>query len=185
MLHVQGNVTGQFNQDMYTEILRGGRRVIMLNDDTIEEQEFEDELKGLQSDLRKLVHEIFKKKLGITPDKVLSFSDINYPQNMREAELDGRQKATLIKNYIDGMEKLLKSKKYKEAVSDMMFDMIAVGDYEYNEITMERVKLLAIYVTNPDIDRDDVDELRKQFKVPVYPDASRSQIDQVLKQINL
>ena len=83
------------------------------------------------------------------------------------------------------MEKLLKSKKYKEAVSDMMFDMIAVGDYEYNEITMERVKLLAIYVTNPDIDRDDVDELRKQFKVPVYPDASRSQIDQVLKQINL
>ena len=185
LLHVQGNVTGQFNQDMYTEILRGGRRVIMLNDDTIEEQEFEDELKGLQSDLRKLVHEIFKKKLGITPDKVLSFSDINYPQNMREAELDGRQKATLIKNYIDGMEKLLKSKKYKEAVSDMMFDMIAVGDYEYNEITMERVKLLAIYVTNPDIDRDDVDELRKQFKVSVYPDASRSQIDQVLKQINL
>ncbi len=66
-----------------------------------------------------------------------------------------------------------------------MFDMIAVGDYEYNEITMERVKLLAIYVTNPDIDRDDVDELRKQFKVPIYPDASRSQIDQVLKQINL
>ena len=185
LLHVQGNVTGQFNQDMYSEILRGGRRVIMLNDDTIEEQEFEDELKGLQSDLRKLVHEIFKKKLGITPDKVLSFSDINYPQNMREAELDGRQKATLIKNYIDGMEKLLKSKKYKEAVSDMMFDMIAVGDYEYNEITMERVKLLAIYVTNPDIDRDDVDELRKQFKVSVYPDASRSQIDQVLKQINL
>ena len=185
LLHVQGNVTGQFNQDMYTEILRGGRRVIMLNDDTIEEQEFEDELKGLQSDLRKLVHEIFKKKLGITPDKALSFSDINYPQNMREAELDGRQKATLIKNYIDGMEKLLKSKKYKEAVSDMMFDMIAVGDYEYNEITMERVKLLAIYVTNPDIDRDDVDELRKQFKVPIYPDASRSQIDQVLKQIIL
>ena len=100
-------------------------------------------------------------------------------------ELDGRQKATLIKNYLDGIVKHLKNNKYKEAVSDMMFDMIAVGDYEYNEITMERVKLLAIYVTNPDIDRDDVDELRKQFKVSVYPDASRSQIDQVLKQINL
>ena len=144
LLHVKGNVTGQFNQDMYTEILRGGRRVIMLNDDTIEEQEFEDELKGLQSEFRKLVHEIFKKKLGIKPDSPLSFSDNNYPENILRTELDGRQKATLIKNYLDGMEKLLKNKKYKEAVSDMMFDMIAVGDYEYNEITMEKVKLISI-----------------------------------------
>ena len=33
VLHVKGNVTGQFNQDLYTEILKSGRRVIMLNDD--------------------------------------------------------------------------------------------------------------------------------------------------------
>ena len=184
LLHVKGNVTGQFNQDMYTEILRGGRRVIMLNDDTIEEQEFEDELKGLQSELRKLVHEIFKKKLGIKPDSPLSFSDNNYPENILRTELDGRQKATLIKNYLDGMEKLLKNKKYKEAVSDMMFDMIAVGDYEYNEITMEKVKLISIYVTNSNIDRSDVDDLKKQFKVPIYPNASRTQIEKILQTIN-
>jgi len=184
LLHVKGNVTGQFNQDMYTEILRGGRRVIMLNDDTIEEQEFEDELKGLQSEFRKLVHEIFKKKLGIKPDSPLSFSDNNYPENILRTELDGQQKATLIKNYLDGMEKLLKNKKYKEAVSDMMFDMIAVGDYEYNEITMEKVKLISIYVTNPNIDRSDVDDLRKQFKVPIYPNASRIQIEKILQTIN-
>ena len=184
LLHVKGNVTGQFNQDMYTEILRGGRRVIMLNDDTIEEQEFEDELKRHQSEFRKLVHEIFKKKLGIKPDSPLSFSDNNYPENILRTELDGRQKATLIKNYLDGMEKLLKNKKYKEAVSDMMFDMIAVGDYEYNEITMEKVKLISIYVTNSNIDRSDVDDLKKQFKVPIYPNASRTQIEKILQTIN-
>ena len=117
---------------------------------------------------------------------VLKFggTSLSYPKNIRDAELDGRQKATLIKNYIDGMEKLVGNKKYKEAVSDMMYDMIAVGDYEYNEVVMEKVKLLAIYVTSPDIDRSDVDELKKQFKVPAYPNTSRSQIEKVLQSIN-
>jgi hypothetical protein len=181
---VKGNVTGQFNLDMYTEILRGGRRVIMLNDDTLEEQEFEDELKHLQGDLRKLVHTIFIKKLGIKSEDSYNFFDNDYPDEILNTELDGRQKATLIKNYMTGMEKLVGSKKYKEAVSDMMFDMIAVGDYEYNEVVMEKVKLLAIYVTSPDIDRSEVDELKKQFKVPVYPNTSRSQIEKVLQSIN-
>ena len=184
ILHVKGNVTGQFNLDMYTEILRGGRRVIMLNDDTLEEQEFEDELKHLQGDLRKLVHTIFIKKLGIKSEDSYNFFDNDYPDEILNTELDGRQKATLIKNYMTGMEKLVGSKKYKEAVSDMMFDMIAVGDYEYNEVVMEKVKLLAIYVTSPDIDRSEVDELKKQFKVPVYPNTSRSQIEKVLQSIN-
>ena len=138
LLHVQGNVTGQFNQDMYTEILRGGRRVIMLNDDTIEDQEFEDELKNLQSDLRELVHTIFIKDLKIKPKKMYGSLDDDYPNEFKQ-ELDGRQKNTLIKKYMQGMEKLLASKKYKEEVSDMMFDMVAVGDYEYNEIIMEKV----------------------------------------------
>ena len=184
ILHVKGNVTGQFNQDMYTEILRGGRRVIMLNDDTIEEQEFEDELKGLQDDLRKLVYEIFKKKLGITPDAPYTSHAYDYPDNILYTELEGRQKATLIKNYMMGMEKLLGIKKYKEAVSDMMFDMIAVGDYEYNEITMEKVKLLAIYVTSPNIGQEDIEDLKKQYRVPIYPNTSRSQIEKVLQKIN-
>jgi hypothetical protein len=184
ILHVKGNVTGQFNLDMYTEILRGGRRVIMLNDDTLEEQEFEDELKHLQGDLRKLVHTIFIKKLGIKSEDPYNFFDNDYPDEILNTELDGRQKATLIKNYMTGMEKLVGNKKYKEAVSDMMFDMIAVGDYEYNEVVMEKVKLLAIYVTSPDIDRSEVDELKKQFKVPVYPKTSRSQIEKVLQSIN-
>jgi len=122
--------------------------------------------------------------LGIKSEDSYNFFDNDYPDEILNTELDGRQKATLIKNYMTGMEKLVGSKKYKEAVSDMMFDMIAVGDYEYNEVVMEKVKLLAIYVTSPDIDRSEVDELKKQFKVPVYPNTSRSQIEKVLQSIN-
>jgi len=180
VLHVKGNVTGQFNQDLYTEILKSGRRVIMLNDDTIEDQEFEDELKSLQKDLRELVHTIFVKDLKIKPkNKPLD----NYPEEFKQ-ELDGRQKNTLIKKYMQGMEKLLASKKYKEEVSDMMFDMVAIGDYEYNEVVMEKVKLLAIYVVNPNIDHSEIGNLKKQFRVPVYPNTSRSQLEKVLQSIN-
>ena len=76
------------------------------------------------------------------------------------------------------------SKKYKEEVSDMMFDMIAIGDYEYNEVIMEKVKLLAIYVVDRNIDHKEIGNLKKQFKVPVYPNTSRSQIEKVLQSIN-
>ena len=183
VLHVKGNVTGQFNQDLYTEILKSGRRVIMLNDDTIEDQEFEDELKNLQSDLRELVHTIFIKDLKIKPKKMYGSLDDDYPNEFKQ-ELDGRQKNTLIKKYMQGMEKLLASKKYKEEVSDMMFDMVAVGDYEYNEIIMEKVKLLAIYVVDPNIDHSEIGNLKKQFRVPVYPNTSRSQLEKVLQSIN-
>ena len=183
VLHVKGNVTGQFNQDLYTEILKSGRRVIMLNDDTIEDQEFEDELKNLQSDLRELVHTIFIKDLKIKPKKMYGSLDDDYPNEFKQ-ELDGRQKNTLIKKYMQGMEKLLASKKYKEEVSDMMFDMVAVGDYEYNEIIMEKVKLLAIYVVDPNIDHSEIGSLKKQFRVPVYPNTSRSQLEKVLQSIN-
>jgi len=183
VLHVKGNVTGQFNQDLYTEMLKGGRRVIMLNDDTIDDQEFEDELKKLQSDLRELVHTIFIKDLKIIPEKTYGSSDDDYPSEFKQ-ELDGRQKNTLIKKYMQGMEKLIASKKYKEEVSDMMFDMIAIGDYEYNEVIMEKVKLLAIYVVDRNIDHKEIGNLKKQFKVPVYPNTSRSQIEKVLQSIN-
>ena len=183
VLHVKGNVTGQFNQDLYTEILKSGRRVIMLNDDTIEDQEFEDELKNLQSDLRELVHTIFIKDLKIKPKKMHGSLDDDYPNEFKQ-ELDGRQKNTLIKKYMQGMEKLLASKKYKEEVSDMMFDMVAVGDYEYNEIIMEKVKLLAIYVVDPNIDHSEIGNLKKQFREPVYPNTSRSQLEKVLQSIN-
>ena len=183
VLHVKGNVTGQFNQDLYTEILKSGRRVIMLNDDTIEDQEFEDELKNLQSDLRELVHTIFIKDLKIKPKKMYGSLDDDYPNEFKQ-ELDGRQKNTLIKKYMQGMEKLLASKKYKEEVSDMMFDMVAVGDYKYNEIIMEKVKLLAIYVVDPNIDHSEIGSLKKHFRVPVYPNTSRSQLEKVLQSIN-
>ena len=81
-------------------------------------------------------------------------------------------------------DNLLKIVNFLNNDSDMMFDMIAVGDYEYNEITMEKVKLISIYVTNSNIDRSDVDDLKKQFKVPIYPNASRTQIEKILQTIN-
>ena len=62
--------------------------------------------------------------------------------------------------------------------------MVAIGDYEYNEVVMEKVKLLAIYVVNPNIDHSEIGNLKKQFRVPVYPNTSRSQLEKVLQSIN-
>jgi hypothetical protein len=161
-VHVKGRVSGMFNYDIYSSILKKGGRAIELNPDTVEDSEFPDEMEDLANDLRDLV----KKTMGG-----------DYPFD--KSTLDGKQKQELIKNYITTQEILISSKKYKEVVADWMVDMVAVGDTKYNEITMDKVRPIAIYLKGDEHAAD----LKKMYKVPVKTNVSEYDIIQLTKKL--
>lgn len=159
-VHLKGRVSGQFNSDIFSSILKKGGRAIELNPDTIEDTEFPDEMSDLADDLRSLVKKLMKG---------------NYPFD--KSEMDGKEKQLLIKNYIDGQERLMK--KYKEVLADYMVDMVAVGETDYNEITMDKVKPIAIYLKGSKF----ADELKDIYKVPVKTNISEYDIIQLTKKL--
>lgn len=165
-VHVKGRVSGQFNSDIFSSILKKGGRAIELNDDTIEEAEYIDELTDLANDLRDLV----KKLMGG-----------DYPFD--KSQMDGKQKQQLIKQYMDGQEKLVASPKYKEYVADYMVDLAAVGETDYNEITMDKVHPIAIYFKDTP-SNDQMKEIRKMYRgVSISTKVSEKQIIDLTKKL--
>ena len=161
-VHVKGRVAGMFNQDVYSSILNKGGRAIELNPDTVEDSNHPDKLEGLANDLRKVV----RKLVG---------GDYPFDKNT----MDGKVKHKLIKNYLDAQEKLMNSSKYKTYVADFMVDLTSVGEAHYNEIIMDKVKPLAIYLKGS----ESVSELKSLYRVPIHTNINERTILDVLSKL--
>ena len=161
-VHVKGRVAGMFNQDVYSSILHRGGRAIELNVDTIDESDYPDKIEGLADDLRNVV----RKLMGG-----------DYPVD--KTTMDGKAKNKLIKNYLDAQEKLMNSPKYKPYVADFMVDLTALGETHYNEIIMDKVKPLAIYLKGS----ESVSELKSLYRVPIHTNINERTILDVLSKL--
>ena len=180
---VKGRVTGKFNMDTYSALVKGGRRMLMMNDDTIEDsdldQEHIDALMDFANDMRKYVGNTISKITGEDFD----MDDEEYPDI---EELDNRQKGTLVKGYMDYQEKLLNSTRYKQA---FMYFMVLQKDkraYGYNELTLDSVRPLAIYLkkqfSTPDI-VDKIRSVREYSRLPIKLNVKEADIDRITKKM--
>ena len=119
---VKGRVTGKFNMDVYSAMVKGGRRFLMMNFDTIEDSDLDEEhidaLSNLADDMRKYVIQTVGKMTDEKYNVRDVIDDEEYPFELDE--LDNRQKGTLVKGYMDNQEKLMSSKKYKEALMHLI-----------------------------------------------------------------
>ena len=185
---VKGRVTGKFNMDVYSAMLKGGRRFIMLNPDTIEyselDQEHLDAIENLADDMRKYIIKTVGKMTDEKYNAREVIEDEEYPFELDE--LDNRQKGTLVKGYMDNQEKLMSSKKYKEALMHFMVLQKDKRAYGYNELTLDSVRPLAIYLkkqfSTPDV-VDKIRSVREYSRLPIKLNVKETDIDRITKKM--
>jgi len=186
---VKGRVTGKFNMDIYSAMVKGGRRMLMMNIDTIEEsqldREHESALANFADEMRKFVG----KKVGSMIDGEFNFKeaqeDEDYPFEI-VYELDNKQKYDLIKSYMDYQEKLASSDKYKTAFMYLMVLQKDKRESGYNELILDKVKPLAIYVkpkfSTPDIE-DRIKSIKEFGRLPIKLNVKEADIDRITKKM--
>jgi len=180
---VKGRVTGKFNMDVYSALVKGGRRMLMLNDDTIEDSDLDDKhidaLSDFANDMRTYVGNTISKMT----DEEFDIDDEEYPD---VEELEGRQKYELVKGYMDKQEKLLNSKKYKEAFMHFMVLQKDKRQYGYNELTLDKVQPLAIYLKGPFSSDENIEKIKsiKAFnRIPIKQNVKEADIDRITKKM--
>ena len=185
---VKGRVTGKFNMDVYSAMVKGGRRFLMMNFDTIEESDLDEEhidaLSNLADDMRKYVVQTVGKMTDEKYNVRDAIDDEEYPFELEE--LDNRQKGTLVKGYMDNQEKLMSSKKYKEALMHLMVLQKDKREYGYNELTLDSVRPLAIYLkkdySTPEM-VDRIRSIRDYSRLPIKLNVKETDIDRITKKM--
>ena len=185
---VKGRVTGKFNMDVYSAMLKGGRRFLMMNLDTIEDSDLDgehvDALLDMADDMRKYVI----KTVGQMTDEKYNarevIEDEEYPFELDD--LDNKQKGALVKGYMDNQEKLMVSKKYKEPLMNLMVLQKQGREYGYNELTLDTVRPLAIYLkkdhSTPEI-VNKIRSVREYSRLPIKLNAKETEIDRITKKM--
>jgi hypothetical protein len=163
--------------------------MLMMNIDTIEEsqldREHESALTNFADEMRKFVG----KKVGSMIDGEFNFKeaqeDEDYPFEI-VYELDNKQKYDLIKSYMDHQEKLASSDKYKTAFMYLMVLQKDKREAGYNELILDKVKLLAIYVkpkfSTPDIE-DRIKSIKEYSRLPIKLNVKEADIDRITKKM--
>ena len=169
-------------------MLKGGRRFLMMNLDTIEDSDLDgehvDALLDMADDMRKYVI----KTVGQMTDEKYNarevIEDEEYPFELDD--LDNKQKGALVKGYMDTQEKLMVSKKYKEPLMNLMVLQKQGREYGYNELTLDNVRPLAIYLkkdhSTPEI-VNKIRSVREYSRLPIKLNAKETEIDRITKKM--
>ena len=192
--HVKGRVTGQFASDAYSNITKRGARAVGLGEDSFDllEPGDADALINLAANLRKVIHNILIKDLEFSAQSSPDFFDEEDHYHVLYDQLDGKQKNVLISKYIKQMEKLMSNSKYKDALFNFMVSQKNQdADHNaYNEVILDKVQLLALYITVPIPDKASsrglvsVEDLKKIYpKVKIYQNATTKDILSVISKL--
>ena len=169
---LKGRVSGKFNMDIFSGMVKGGRRYIMLNDDTIEDADLDPEHESALSKMADEMRKFIEAKLN------------SFGAEYEEGEISNTQKQELIKDYIDYSEKLMS--KYKQA---LMYFMVLQNDktaYGYNELILDKVKPLSIYI-KPKFSTQDVQDRIRSVKlfsrIPIKLNVKEADIVKITKRM--
>ena len=149
-------------------------------------------LKKIEKDLEKLLVEILVKN-GMGPyKKGLTTRELNRGWSYLGKSTGGKEKSIIIKDYIDGMEKIMKkySKPLKSIFTDYAFDKELVPDPDsgdkalWDEIVVNNFKIKKIHVTEEfGEDWQDDDDI-EGFPFELYPNGNGDLIDYIARTRN-
>ena len=87
---------------------------------------------------------------------------------------------------MDNQEKLMSSKKYKEALMHLMVLQKDKREYGYNELTLDSVRPLAIYLkkdySTPEM-VDRIRSIRDYSRLPIKLNVKEADIDRITKKM--
>jgi len=152
----------------------------------------ESKIKKMEKDLQDLLVEILVKN-GMGPyKKGLTTRELNRGWSYLGKSIGGKEKSIIIKDYIDGMEKIMKkySKPLKSVFTDYAFDKELVPDPDsgdkamWDEIVVNNFKIKKIHVTEEfGEDWQDDDDI-EGFPFELYPNGNGDLIDYIARTRN-
>lgn len=187
VVELEGDVLAAAPDDVSSQPDKTGRRWItfssLMNPSTASDPGLGggSKLKKIEKDLEKLLVEILIKN-GMGPyKKGLTTTELNKGWSYLGKSTGGKEKSIIIKDYIDGMEKIMKkySKPLKSVFTDYAFNKELVPDPDsgdkamWDEIVVNNFKIKKIHVTeefSSDFDDFDGDDDIDGFPFELYDD---------------
>ena len=188
VVELEGDVLAAAPDDVSSQPDKTGRRWItfssLMNPSTASDPGLGggSKLKKIEKDLEKLLVEILIKN-GMGPyKKGLTTTELNKGWSYLGKSTGGKEKSIIIKDYIDGMEKIMKkySKPLKSVFTDYAFNKELVPDPDsgdkamWDEIVVNNFKIKKIHVTeefSSDFDDFDGDDDIDGFPFELYEDV--------------
>ena len=152
----------------------------------------ESKIKKMEKDLQDLLVEILVKN-GMGPyKKGLTTRELNRGWSYLGKSIGGKEKSIIIKDYINGMEKIMKkySKPLKSIFTDYAFDKELVPDPDsgdkamWDEIVVNNFKIKKIHVTEEFGEDWQEDDDIEGFPFELYPNGNGDLIDYIARTRN-
>ena len=198
VVELEGDVLAAAPDDISSQPDKTGRRWLtfssLMNPSTASDPGMGggSKLKKIEKDLEKLLVEILVKN-GMGPyKKGLTTRELNRGWSYLGKSTGGKEKSIIIKDYIDGMEKIMKkySKPLKSIFTDYAFDKELVPDPDsgdkamWDEIVVNNFKIKKIHVTEEfGEDWQDDDDI-EGFPFELYPNGNGDLIDYIARTRN-
>ena len=198
VVELEGDVLAAAPDDISSQPDKAGRRWItfssLMNPSTASDPGLDGgkKLKGIEKDLEKLLVEIMTKN-GLGPyKKGLTIRELNKGWSYLGKSTGGKEKSIIIKDYIDGMEKIMKkySKPLKSVFTDYAFDKELVPDPDsgekamWDEIVVNNFKIKKIHVTEEFGEDWQEDDDIEGFPFELYPNGNGDLIDYIARTRN-
>ena len=198
VVELEGDVLAAAPDDVSSQPDKTGRRWItfssLMNPSTASDPGLGggSKLKRIEKDLEKLLVEILVKN-GMGPyKKGLTTRELNRGWSYLGKSTGGKEKSIIIKDYIDGMEKIMKkySKPLKSVFTDYAFDKELVPDPDsgdkamWDEIVVNNFKIKKIHVTEEFGEDWQEDDDIEGFPFELYPNGNGDLIDYIARTRN-
>ena len=198
VVELEGDVLAAAPDDVSSQPDKTGRRWItfssLMNPSTASDPGLGggSKLKKIEKDLEKLLVEILVKN-GMGPyKKGLTTRELNRGWSYLGKSTGGKEKSIIIKDYIDGMEKIMKkySKPLKSVFTDYAFDKELVPDPDsgdkamWDEIVVNNFKIKKIHVTEEFGEDWQEDDDIEGFPFELYPNGNGDLIDYIARTRN-
>ena len=149
-------------------------------------------LKRIEKDLENLLIDILVKNDLGPYKKGLTTRELNRAWSYLGKSTGGKEKSIIIKDYIDGMEKIMKkySKPLKSVFTDYAFDKELVPDPDsgekamWDEIVVNNFKIKKIHVTEEFGEDWQEDDDIEGFPFELYPNGNGDLIDYIARTRN-
>ena len=172
VVELEGDVLAASPDDISSQPDKSGRRWItvssLMNPSTAADPGLNGKakLRGIEDDIRSLLEEILEKNGEDAKDKMFGITEIGLMWSGLGKKTGGKEKSIIIKDYIDGMEKIMK--KYSKPLRSVLTDYTNKKTLEpdpdsgdvamWDELVVNNFTIQKIHVGpefSPDFDGDD------------------------------